>query len=188
MTTLENTPQENNTKDFTRTWRYKVGLFMIIVGNAIIILSALVFPFFGMGAGTIGSLVLGGEGLSLLSIVFLGKEGFKAIKSKIFGAVKGAYVSPVGRTRHRIGIFLFVISVLNNYIIAIYAWVVFGKTTPENPFPEVWGLSFQSQESLVFWVFLIFELAFLCSIYILGAEWWGRFRNIFVWHSSENRD
>lgn len=185
MSDTDNKPAEAASADFTRTGRYKLGLILIIVGNLIIVLSALVFPFIGVGAGTIGALVLGGEGLSLLSIVFLGKEGFKAIKSKIFGAVKAGYVGNVSRTRHQIGIFLFVISVLNNYIIAVYAWVVFGKTTPENPFPEVWGLSFQGQENLVFWVFLIFELAFLSSIYILGAEWWGRFRNIFVWKGEE---
>jgi hypothetical protein len=172
-------------EDFTRTWRYKVGLLMIIIGNAIIVLSALVFPFLGMGAGTIGALVLGGEGLSLLSIVFLGKEGFKAIKNKIFGAVKGAYVAIVGRTRHYIGIILLCTNVATTYITAVYAWTAFSATTFENPLPVIWGLDFAQQGSLVLWLFLIGEISFLISIYVLGADWWGKFRNIFVWAPSE---
>ena len=53
--------------------------------------------------GRVG-LVIGGEVVSLASIVFLGKEGFLAIKSKVFGAVKGGFVAQVGRTRHAVGI------------------------------------------------------------------------------------
>lgn len=65
---------------FTKTWRYKVGLTMIIVGN-LGILFALVMPALGVGAGAVGALVVGGEVVSLASIVFLGKEGFKAISN-----------------------------------------------------------------------------------------------------------
>ena len=67
--------------DFTKTWRYKVGLTMIIVGN-LGILFALAMPAFGAGTSTVGTMVIGGEALSLASIIFLGKAGFKAIKSK----------------------------------------------------------------------------------------------------------
>ena len=33
MTTSENQSTETVAADFTRTWRYKVGLFMIVVGS-----------------------------------------------------------------------------------------------------------------------------------------------------------
>ncbi len=166
--------------DFTRTWRYKVGLFMIIVGN-LGILIALVLPFLGFGAGTVGALVLGGEVVSLASIVFLGKEGFKAIKSKVFAFVKAGYAAPVGRVRHSIGIVLLCANALTTLTMAAYAWSAFDRTTPESPMPVIWGLDFAQQGSMVFWLFLIGEVSFLIAIYVLGADWWGRFRDVIVW-------
>jgi len=170
--------------DFTKTWRYKVGLFMIIVGNLGILLGV-VLGAVGFGAAVVGALVVGGEVVSLASIVFLGKEGFMAIKSKIVGAVKASYTAPVGKTRHYVGIFLLCATVLTTYTMALYAWAAFERTTPESPMPDIWGLEFAQQGSMVFWLFLIGELSFLVAIYVLGAEWWGKFRNIFVWQAQE---
>jgi len=84
--------------DFTKTWRYKVGFTMIVVGNLGIVI-ALFLPALGVDTGTVGAMVVGGELLSLASIVFLGKAGFKAIKSKIFGFVKSSYTGPISRSR-----------------------------------------------------------------------------------------
>ena len=185
MSTLATQSTEELAEGFTRTWRYKGGLFLIIAGH-VLLLIGLVLPFLGMSAGIVGAVVLGGEVVALSSIVFLGKEGFKAIKSKIFGAVKGTYTAQVGRTRHYLGIVLFCTNVLTTYTIAAYAWVVFGAITAENPFPQIWGLSLDQQESMVQWLFLSGEITFLLAIYVLGAGWWGKFRNIFVWTESDN--
>jgi hypothetical protein len=184
MTSPDNQSTASLDTDFTKTWRYKVGLAMIIVGNGIILL-ALVMPALGAGAGTVGSMVLGGEVISLASIVFLGKEGFKAIKSKVFAFVKESYTGAVGPTRHYIGIALIGTSVAASYITALYLWTVFGASAADTPPPIVWGLDFAQQESLVLWLFVIQEISFLASIYVLGADWWGKFRRIFVWEASE---
>jgi len=185
MSSSENKPAEKPATEFTRTWRYKVGLFMIIVGNAGILVGVLL-SFVGVGAGTVGALVVGGEIVSLGSIVLLGKEGFKAIKSKAFAFVKAGFAAPVGKTRHYIGIALLCTSVLTTYLMMIYAWESFAAATAEAPAPVVWGLDVAQQGSLVFWVFLIGEICFLTSIYVLGADWWGRFQNIFVWQEPES--
>lgn len=103
MNESENQSTATLDEGFTRTWRYKVGLSMIVGGHVTLLIGALL-PFPGMGAAISGALILGGEVISLASIVFLGKEGFKAIK--------------------------------NNFLLAIY---------------------------------------------VLGADWWGKFRRIFVW-------
>lgn len=186
MTVTDNKPAEASAKDFTGTWRYKIGLFMILVGNAVVIFAPIILPFLGVSIGIIGAIVLCGEVFATGSIVILGKEGFKAIKNKISGVMKAGYTAAVGKTRHTIGITLFCLHAVSAYIIAAYAWIVFGRTTPENPFPEVWGLSFEGQETMLLWVFFVGEITFLVSLYVLGAEWWGRFRNIFVWKPSEN--
>ena len=184
MTSPDNQPEATPDTDFTKTWRYKVGLTMIIGGNLGILL-ALAMPALGAGAGTVGAMVLGGEALSLASIIFLGKAGFKAIKSKFVGAIKASYTGPVGKTRHYIGVALLCTNVLTTFILAFYAWDSFAAATPKGPHPIVWGLDLAQQASMVEWLFLIGEISFLIAIYVLGADWWGRFRRIFVWEKPE---
>lgn len=168
--------------DFTRTWRYKVGLFMIIVGNLGIV-GAVLMGFMGLGAATVGAIVVGGEVVSLASIVFLGKEGFMAIKNKVVAAAKSSYTQPVGQTRHRIGIVLLLANVVTTYVMMIFAWDAFAIAIADGPGAPVWGLNIEDQGSLVFDLFLIGEISFLIAIYTLGAEWWGKFRRIFVWEA-----
>ena len=185
MTSSADPSRATAAADFTQTWRYKVGLGLIIFGNLGILLGVLL-GFVGVGAGTVGVLVVGGEIVSLASIVFLGKEGFKAIKSKAVAFVKTGYAAPVGKTRHYIGIALLCTSVLTTYIMMIYAWDAFAAATAEDPAASVWGLDLTQQGDLVFSLFLTGEIAFLISLYVLGADWWEKFRGIFVWEASES--
>lgn len=180
MTSPDNQSTATPDTDFTKTWRYKVGLTMIIVGNLGIVVAVLL-GFMGLGAATVGALVVGGEIVSLASIVFLGKEGFKAIKNKIFAVAKASYTAPVGRTRHRIGIMLLLANTVTLYLMMLYAWDAFAAATAEGPTAAIWGLNISQQGDLVFWLFLIGEISFLIAIYVLGADWWGKFRGIFVW-------
>ena len=182
MTSSADLSEATPAADFTQTWRYKVGLGLIIFGNLGILLGVLL-SFVGVGAATIGALVVGGEIVSLASIVFLGKEGFKAIKSKAVAFVKTGYTAPVGMTRHYVGIALLCTSMLTTYIMMIYAWEAFEATTPEGPAPAIWGLDLVQQGELVFGLFLMGEIAFLAAIYVLGADWWGKFRRMFVWEA-----
>ena len=171
--------------DFTKTWRYKVGFTMIVVGNLTILL-ALFIPALGGGPGLVGVMVVGGEFVSLASIVFLGKAGFKTIKSKFLGFLKASYTKPVGRTQHYFGISLLLTNLLLTAILALYAADSMGAATPDGPHPIIWGLDLEQQKTLVTWLFLIDPLSFLLAIYVLGADWWGKFRNIFVWQEPES--
>ena len=184
MTGSESTSPAKPDAAFTRTWRYKVGLSLIVVGH-VILLSGLLLPMLGAGAGIAGAAVLGGELVSLASIAFLGTEGFKAIKSKVFAFIGSGFAAQVGPTRHCIGIALLSTNLVTTYIIAAYAWIAFETTTAELPMPEIWGLDFAQQGSLVFWLLFIGEISFLIAIYVLGAEWWGRFRSLFVWEAPD---
>ena len=168
---------------FTKTWRYKVGLTMIVFGN-LCILIAMALPALGIGAGTVGAVVVGGEIVSMASIVFLGKQGFKTIKAKFFTFIKSTYSGPVGSKRHYIGILLFLTNIVTSYIVALYLWAFFGASSPTTTPPLVWSLNFFQQETLVLWLFIVGEISFLTSFYVLGAEWWGRFRRIFVWEET----
>ena len=79
MQTPDEQASATQASDFTQTWRYKIGLGLIIIGHVGILLGVL-GGFIGFGAATIGALVVGGEIVALASIVFLGKDGFIAIK------------------------------------------------------------------------------------------------------------
>lgn len=171
-------------KDFTKSWRYKAGFGLIVFGHVILVLG-LVSPALGIGAGTAAAMILAGEVISMVSIVLLGKDGFMAIKSKLFGFLKAGFAGPVGRTRHRIGIALLCTNVVTAIIVMIYAWSAFGAAMAEEPTFIVWDLAIEQQASLVFWLFLIGELSFLVAIYTLGADWWDRFRALFVWQPAE---
>jgi len=184
MTNPTQTNSAGLDKAFTNSWRYKIGLGLIIIGH-LALLIGLLLPLFGLASkgkgGLIGVFIIGGELISVSSIVFLGKEGFKAIKNKFFGFIGSGYTAPVGQSRHYIGIVLLLTNVITTYIVFIFAWLSFKRITPESPFPSVFGTPFEEQGSFVFTLFLIGEISFILSIYILGADWWERFRQIFVW-------
>ena len=180
---MANQSTDHPAEDFTRTWRYKIGLFLITVGH-LGILIGLLGGVLGLGAATIGALVVGGEVVALASIVFLGKEGFKAIKNKVFAFAKSTYTEPVGRVRHRIGVVLLLTNVATTFLMMIYAWESFEAASAAGPAVQVWGLDIEQQGSLVFNLFLIGEISFLVAIYVLGADWWEKFRRIFVWEDT----
>ena len=180
MNTSENPSTEKLDEGFTRTWRYKTGLFMIILGQTGILVS-MTLPLLGVGTGIVGAVFITAEIMTLSSIVFLGKEGFKAIKAKAFAFVKSTYTGPVSRKRFYFGLMFLFTNIVTTYIMIVFAWVAFASASPELPPPDVWGLDFDQQADLLYWLFLVGEITFLISIYVLGADWWGRFRRIFVW-------
>ena len=183
MTSPDNSSTASLDTDFTKTWRYKLGFTMIVAGNLGILLGVVISAL-GVGASTVGALVVGGEIVSLASIIFLGKAGFKAIKSKFFGYIKADYAKPVGKGRHYFGIALLWANMVAAYILVVYGWASFDFLIAGNLQFEFWGLDLAKQKTLAFWIFFIGEISFLVGIYILGAEWWGKFRRIFVWEEA----
>jgi hypothetical protein len=184
MTTSDSQSEAIPGDDFIRSWRYNIGLTLIIVGNLGILIGVLL-GVVGVGAATIGALMVGGEVVSLASIVFLGKEGFKAIKNKVVAFAKSPYTTPVGKTRHYIGVTLLLTNVVTNFLMMLYSSDAFAVAAAEGPAAAVWGLDIETQGSLVLWLFMIGELSFLVGIYVLGADWWDKFRRIFVWEAPE---
>ena len=66
------------------------------------------------------------------------------------------------------------------------AWDAFAVATAKSCGAPVWGLNIEEQGSLVFYLFLAGEISFLFSIYVLGADWWEKFRNLFVWEATKS--
>jgi len=170
--------------DFKQSWRYRVGLTLIIVGHLTLGIAWLL-PFLGIGLGPAGFLMLSGEAMALLSIIFLGKEGFKAIKVKVFRAAKAGFTAPVGKVRHYIGIFLVSFNGLTAWTLLVLVLFIASRATPEAPTPEVWGLNWSQQNDLALFLLISGEVTFLIGIYALGADWWERFRQLFLWKTAE---
>ncbi len=174
--------------DFSRSWRYKTGIGLFTFGQ-IVFFVGLLLPVLGLAsagnAGFVGMLILGGEVITISSVVFLGKAGFQAIKEKLFGFLKEGFETPVGPVRHYLGLSILFMNMLTTYATAIYAWTAFSASTPDAPIaPMVWGLDLNEQASLVLWLFVLGQLCFLVAIYVLGADWWERLRNLVVYQQT----
>ncbi len=63
-------------EDFTRSWRYKVGLGLIIIGHAFLALG-LMSPMLGVSAGIAGGMVVGGRACRPGKYRFLGQRGLQ---------------------------------------------------------------------------------------------------------------
>jgi len=165
---------------FRDTWRYKAGLTLIIIGHGIL-LTALLLPMLGFGLGIGGVLAMVGEGTCLLSIVFLGKDGFLEIKHRVVKTAREGFEGTVGRDRFRVGIGLIVYNTLALLTVEILAVQRALRATAENPDPGVLGIAPEAMATAIVFLVASGELAFMVAIYVLGAEWWDRFRALFVW-------
>ena len=92
---------------------------------------------------------------------------------------------PVGEGRHYVGIALLWVNMVATYILVVYGWASFDYLMAGNLQFEFAGLDLALQKTLAFWIFFIGEISFLVGIYMLGAEWWGKFRRIFIWEAPE---
>ena len=160
-----------------QTWRYRIGLTLFIIGNAIVVSSPLL-PVLGVNLGFVGGIIVAGEVAATGSIFFLGKEGFKHLKKKLFKFLKPRE-QPISRARHRIGVGLLIFNLLSLWVAVTLVLVAYSRTTLENPFPIVFGLNFEQQGTTFLALFFGGEAAFIAAIYVLGAEWWERFKQLF---------
>ncbi len=171
---------QNPAPPMMSSWRYHIGLTLFIIGNGLC-LGAPLLPVFGVNLGIVGGVVVAGEVAATSSIFFLGKEGFKYLKKKLFKFLKPTE-RPISRARHRVGVGLLIFNVLSLWAAVTLVLVAYSQTTVENPFPIVFGLDFERQGTTFLALFFGGEAAFIAAIYVLGAEWWERFKQLFQYH------
>jgi len=197
MLSLNGTCAQMTTKETKPTqaipaWRYNTGLGLFIIGFSTFLATAILGPLFDLNATMIGTLFVVSEILQFSSIFFLGKEGFKRIKGKIFGWMKrkpGEKLMPVGKVRHYVGLILtFVMSAIFNYTALALTWVTFDLTMevdPAGPMPSIWSIPFEHVGYWIIGFFLAGELMLLMGLVVLGGEWWERFRELLKWHDPD---
>ena len=163
------TPAPNQPK----TWRFVAGVAALAL-SVVFPLSAFLVPFMGLSSGqatVISGFLLAGapEILILLAVALLGKENF----DRIISSVKGCFIAtffqkPASKLRYSIGLAMFLLSILPLYLA--------GYATPWMPAGNAKLLLLAGA-----------DLACLASVFVMGGEFWGKFRKIFVWEGSAGR-
>jgi hypothetical protein len=165
--------------------RYRFGLVVFVIGN-LLAASGLILPALGLARGNavglIAVLMATGEIVSLASIFLLGKEGFKQLKHRLFSALKRTPPGErISRTRHRTAIGFLILYVVAQVAALILPIAAHYGATAQGSFPEVLGLDRDEQLRWFIRLLVTAEVLFFAGIYTFGADWWGRFRDLFEW-------
>ncbi len=113
-------------------------------------------------------LVVAPEGLSLLAIAILGKDGFNYLKEKVFAIFRRAAPSAkVSRTRYRVGLSIWA-------LLVVYGWLV-------SYAPDL--VPGYSENRIAF--NLAVDALFVVSLFVLGGDFWEKFRALFIYDNHE---
>ena len=165
------------------TLRYRLGLGVFIFGNLLAV-TGMLLPAFGLASGrmvgVIAVILVAGEIISASSIVLLGKEGFKKLKTRLFAVLKRTPSGePVSLRRHRVGVALLVLHVVAQFAALLFPIVSHYGVATDETFPMVLGLGRPEQLKWFVGLLVTAEALFFAGVYALGADWWGRFRALF---------
>ena len=156
-----------------KDWKYYVGLTCLILSVGLPLFGFTV-PFLGLHpaftAILIGFLTIGGpEVMILLAVLFLGKETLSYYKQKIYKCLfKRRKYKPVSRFRYYFGLIIFFASPTPLYLNA------YG----EHLLP--------ADEHLRHFILMGADLAFVLSFFILGGNFWEKFKSLFIWNYPVN--
>lgn len=149
-------------------WRISLGVLLFVLGWMTPLLIPLVMALdisTEIKVVVSAGLMVGvPELLWAVAIVILGKDGFLMIKERVFRIFK-KYALPrkVGRVRYSIGLVMFVVPLL-------FGWIV--MYVPQ----YFWGFV----EHRIMYS-LVGDLIFFTSFFVLGGEFWGKFKALFTY-------
>jgi len=147
--------------------RFYAGLTALILA-CVMPLLALAVPFLdlstGVAATVVGVLVAGApEVLVLVAAALLGKETLHYFIDRAKRAVSSAVtLKPVSKPRYYVGLAIAVGSVL-----PLYLYGYFPETMPSG--------------NARIYILVASDLSFIISVFILGGEFWEKFRGLFIW-------
>jgi hypothetical protein len=170
MNTLNTEPKVK----FTASWRFRTGVTLIAIGW----ICPLFIPF--VTRSTLSTewktalsgflLVVGPELLSLTAIAILGKDGFNYLKEKVFAVLRRAAPSAkVSRARYRAGIAMWALL----FVYGSFVWYA----------PHLVPGYAENRIELN----LTADFLFIVSLFVLGGDFWEKFRALFIYDTGENR-
>lgn len=154
-----------------KDWKYYLGLTLFVYCFIPLLTVEFVamLPLSTEQAVVFGAIYVGsGEVAFLLSLALLGKPFVGMLKEKLFGFFRRGpgEAKPVGRTRHWIGVFLFVGS-FAPYLLAELALIFMN---PEN-------ISLRG----LLYLMLSGDAMFIVSLFALGDPFWDKLKALFKW-------
>jgi hypothetical protein len=149
-------------------WRFKLGVALFLFSRfgpfvLIPLVAALGFSA-AMTASISGGILVGAEVVLGLAAAVMGKSGYAYLKHRIFGFLK-RYGPPqeVGRTRHVVGLLMFVLPFL-------LGWLA--------PYASDLLPGYQGNELTVA---IVSDLILLISLLVLGGDFWDKLRALFIY-------
>ena len=162
-----------------------MGFSLFSVGNGLAI-TGLVLAALGYAQGAAGgwivALVAVGELTVLGSVLFLGDDGYQRLEARASTLLRrdpATSVKLVTPRRHGIGVALLVVHLSAYFVVWTACVLGYTRATNADPFPSVFGLTFEQQGPALVWGVIAVELLFTTAIYVLGPAWWGRFKRLF---------
>ncbi|QLA15507.1 hypothetical protein [Desulfolutivibrio sulfoxidireducens] len=159
-----------------KNWKRRLGIGLLIASCIPICTIELValLPLTATQAVTFGAIYLAsGEICGLAAVALLGRPFIAAVKERVLGFFRRkapAPPRPISRTRHRVGVALFVASILPYY--AVLAVLLFGHPG-------------ESDIRTLLYLLLSGEVLFFVGLVVLGEEFWARLKRLFEWHGTE---
>jgi len=156
-----------------KDWKFYTGITFLIL-SCLLPLVGLILPFLGFpvaeSAFLVGVFTVGGpEVMIMLAAAFIGKEGLLYFKSKIKKFFKRKKtVKPVSKQRYYFGLFLLLASGVPLYLNAY--------------FPEI--LPKDEEDKIL--ILILSDFIFVISFFILGADFWEKFKSLFKWNVKIN--
>ena len=168
----------------TSSLRITLGTLMFYAPFLMFFGAPIVIPFLGLSAtetaGILGAVLVVAEVVWFASIPLLGKEGFRAMKTKAFGFFK-LRSEPISRLRHRLGVGL-----LRGSIVTEIIWVarIIGahfKLGSEPANVLILGMNFEAQAIFYVTIEILTGVGVVAGVYMLGAGFAERLKHAFEW-------
>ncbi len=180
-----NTSVPEETPKTGKGWRYTLGMALFVTPFPIFFATPVVIPLLGLSAAETGALIggilLAVEVVWFASIPLLGKEGFMALKNKAFGWLK-LKEGPISYTRHRLGVWLLVASVLTEVLLQGFTLFSSYKNAVAGVAKNTTtGISLADFNTLYLVVELLTTAGIVVSVFVLGAGFWERLKAAFEW-------
>lgn len=168
-----------------------MGFSLFSLGNGLaitgLVLAALGYAQ-GWAGGWIVALVVAGELTILGSILFLGEDGYQRLEARTSAFLRreaATSVVSVTARRHGVGMALLIVHLSAYFVVWTACILGYTRATNTDPFPIVFGLTFEQRGSALVWGVIAAELLFVMAIYVLGPAWWGRFKQLFRYGSAD---
>jgi len=156
-------------------WKFYLGIVLFTYSWLPYIFVFTIMPFLGFSTvealSLSSGLLISAEVAFAISIALLGKEFMHLIKSKIkrlFFTKSGEYKSkPIGKTRYRLGMIIFLISLI---VPTLLLEVIFYYNWEE-------AIGYQN----FIYILVAFDVLFICSLFLLGFEFIDKVRKLFTY-------